>query len=154
MPWPAFHVLDEHITKVIPHGDAVVTGLDGRVDNPYVVASGNVDAVGVRAILGGGDCDVLEGDVATRDAVDVEVLAVLGGDVLDDGVVDKVQAQVDGTLWTVLVYLAVPGLLALPIEYTAARDGQEVDVVDRHPFLGLHGEFGRVRVGFEVAFDL
>ncbi|KAG6436775.1 hypothetical protein SASPL_101677 [Salvia splendens] len=114
MPWSAFHVIDEHVGKVIPHGDAVVAGLDYGVDDPYAVASGYVDAVGVRAVRKNEDCEVLKRDIVTGDAVDVEVLDVLGNHVLDNGVIDEVQAQVDGELGAVLVFIAVPGLLACP----------------------------------------
>ncbi|KAG6400606.1 hypothetical protein SASPL_137447 [Salvia splendens] len=151
---PALHVPDEDVVEVVPHGDAVVSRLDDGVEDPDVVASGDVDAVSVKAVTWGGDSEALEGDVATGDAVDMEVLAVLGGDVLDDGVVDEVQAQVDGELHAVLVCVAVihlPGLLAMPVEHATPRDGQVVHVVDGHPFLAFHGELGRVPVGLQGA---
>ncbi|KAG6402818.1 hypothetical protein SASPL_135031 [Salvia splendens] len=151
---PALHVPDEDVVEVVPHGDAVVSRLDDGVEDPDVVASGDVDAVSVRAVTGGGDSEALEGDVATGDAVDMEALAVLGGDVLDDGVGYEVQAQVDGELHAILVFVAViplPGLLALPVEHATPRDGQVVHGVDCHPFLALHGELGRIPVGLQGA---
>ncbi|KAG6414070.1 hypothetical protein SASPL_126787 [Salvia splendens] len=42
-------------------------------------------AMWMPSVLGLGEhCEALEGDVAARDAVDMEELAVLGGDILDD----------------------------------------------------------------------
>ncbi|KAG6400608.1 hypothetical protein SASPL_137449 [Salvia splendens] len=155
MAWPALHVLDEDVAEFVPKRDAVVSRLDDGIENTDVVSSGYVDAIGVRAFIRGGDSEALEGDVAAGDAVDVEVFAVLGGDVLDDGVVDEVQAQVDGELRAVLVFVTIvqfPGFPTLPVEHAPARDGKEVYVVNGYPFLGLHREFPRVLVGFQVAF--
>ncbi|KAG6388229.1 hypothetical protein SASPL_153429 [Salvia splendens] len=110
VPGPACHVPDDHVREIVPHRDAVIACLDDGVDHCYVAGPGDVDAVRVGAVARGGHCEALEGDVAARDAVDVEELAVLGGDILDDGVGDGIQEQVDWGLLTCGVCLVLQSL--------------------------------------------
>ncbi|KAG6419656.1 hypothetical protein SASPL_121878 [Salvia splendens] len=141
------NVLDEEVSELVPHGDAVVASLDNRVDDSIADASGDGEAIGVGTFSRGRDPEALESDVSAGDEVDVEVLAVFGGDVFNDGVVDEVEAEVGGELHAVLVLVTVvlgPGKLGIVVEGAAAREGKAADVVDGHPFSLLVGELVRV----------
>lgn len=100
--WPAGDVLDVHLRELVSHGDAVVSRGNHRVRDVHHVGTRHVDPVRVGAVPGGGYREPDEGDVHAGYAVDVEVLAVLGGDVANDGVVDEIEAQV---LHQIYVYI-------------------------------------------------
>lgn len=143
MAGPARDALDMHLRQLIAHGDAVVSSLDAGVMDLDVGATGNVEAVGVRAVPRGNNLEFVEGDIVARYAVGVEVLAVFGGDAFDNRVVDEIEAEVYGELHAVLVLVTIvlgPGNLAHAVKDAGTGEFKEVDVVDGDPFTLFVGE--------------
>lgn len=57
-------------------GDAVVAGADDGASDGYAVGDGDMNAIGVAAVPGGGDLETVNVDVIAPVKLDVERLAV------------------------------------------------------------------------------
>lgn len=152
---PTSDVFYHDVRHLIPHGDTVISGLDVGVHDGDAVVSRDVEAISVGAFsrcyhFVSQECDIVAGD-----AVGVKILTVFGSDVLDYGVVDKIEAKVDGKLCAVFVDVAVvgfPGMLTHAVENTSAGEGEVAYVVDSDPFPFFVGQLRRVGKGFYGAF--
>ncbi|KAG6402819.1 hypothetical protein SASPL_135032 [Salvia splendens] len=98
MPWPGPHCTFLTRTSLSSSPKEMQSSPVLMMESMTLMWLPRVDTVGVRTTTRGGDSEVLESNVVAGDAIDVEVLAILCGDVMDDRVVDEVQAQVDGEL--------------------------------------------------------
>lgn len=94
MSRPARYLCDCYLLATVSDRDTIVAGLDVGVENFDVGRTANVDSVCVGTISWCNGFEVMERYVSASQNMDVELLAVPRGHVLDYGIGDEVKSDI------------------------------------------------------------